>query len=819
MKRRPLAGVRVLSLEQAAALPFASRHLVDLGAEVIRVQAPGRMGSAAVDPSLFRGKRMLGLDLGRDGGPAAFLRLAEHCDIVAHNFTPRVMRKYGIDFEGVRAVNPRVIYCALSGFGATGPWADRPLFGPGAEAISGHNMLIGEADAQLPGRPGTVTYADYLCGTNLLLAILDAVHARRRGDAAAAGAMFIDISLYESAVAQLGGTLAGRQAGGTLPGRIGNADHGHADRGRAVHGVFACENTDHCIAIACNVVQARALRVFLGLPEDATTHEALARAIARHRADDLAHALQARGVPALTVADPADIARSRWLWSRGHLAAAAEPDALPVFGPLWGGGAQLPMARAEPVGAANEQLLADVAGYASGEIAALRSAGTIGEAAVRYGFGTAEAAGELHVGMLSRVDGAHEYARTTTDAMARARALPPAASATTEACGDVAFRSNVRPRLLELPGGVGSAWAARLLAGLGWDVVKAEPEGGDGLRRQRSRWGDAAGARHAYVNAGKRSVLLDPATLRELAAAADVVLGDLRPAPHRLIGVPADALRPRQVRACLSPFGVGGALPVLAELGQLPDLLLQAASGFLFLTGEHDQLPQQLPPDAAAMLAGAATAAAIVAASLAAMDDGRRHVLDLSEVEPLTAFAHAAVSRYQSTGAVLRREGRAKHALRMAPTRDGFVYCAPGAVQSIDMGAMAALLDDPVLSAPRFATATARMEHWDEYAARLCTRFATRDAAYWFEAASAMHLTFSLVQTMDDLARCPQLEARGLLQPMRWEGHELALPVLPFRTPKARTALAAPSAPADDTAQVLRDWLATVATSNPGDST
>jgi hypothetical protein len=102
------------------------------------------------------------------------LRVAANCDVVAHNFTPKVMRRYGIDYEGVRSVNADVIYVSLTGFGTTGPWGERPLFGPGAESVSGHNLLIGEPEAW-PGRPGTIVYADNTCGLNCAFAILAAL--------------------------------------------------------------------------------------------------------------------------------------------------------------------------------------------------------------------------------------------------------------------------------------------------------------------------------------------------------------------------------------------------------------------------------------------------------------------------------------------------------------------------------------------------------------------------------------------------------------------------------------------------------------------
>ncbi|MCA9848309.1 MAG: CoA transferase, partial [Dehalococcoidia bacterium] len=221
--RDALAGVRVLALEQAVALPFATRHLAQLGADVIRVQSYER--ARATDQSsieLVRSKRQVGLNLAAEGGPEAFLRLASACDVVAHNFTPRVVRKFGIDYEGVRNVNPSVIYVSLTGFGTTGPWGERPLFGPGAEAVGGHNLLIGDPDGW-PGRPGTGVYADDTCGMYTLFAILAALDERER----TGEGQHIDISLYETMAAQLGPVLA-EQAAGAMPRRSGNVDARYA---------------------------------------------------------------------------------------------------------------------------------------------------------------------------------------------------------------------------------------------------------------------------------------------------------------------------------------------------------------------------------------------------------------------------------------------------------------------------------------------------------------------------------------------------------------------------------------------------------------
>ena len=776
---QPLTGVRVLAMEQAAALPYTTRHLVDLGAEVIRVQAPDRSAGGALEPSLFRGKRMLGLNLAAADGPEVFRRLAAQCDIVAHNYTPRVMRKYGIDYDGIRAVNPGVIYCALTGFGSSGPWSDRPLFGPGAEAISGHNLLIGEATALTPGRPGTVTYADFVCGTNLLLAMLAAVRIaqEQRRTGRAAQAQLIDICLYETAVAQLGPVLAACGLGATLPQRMGNAD----DR-FAVHGVWAVRGDttrdERYVAIAATRAQLGTCLRVIGARDSAD----LARALTQRNGEAVVAALQTAGIAAAVVADAADIASSEQLWHRGYFgfgagvsvnASAAEPIApLPQPGPAWGGGAGLVIAPPVTVGADNESLLR-LAGFDAQEIVQLRQRGVVGEAAADYGFRPAlNQAREIERRFVVGVDAERDQRWQTA-----ARRASPAPVWRVVTAANAPPATAARGRVLELPGSVASAYAAKLLANLGWEVLKVESAEGDALRGEASRWGGGAGGAHLFVNDGKRIARTHGAALVALAADCDVVIGDLRPESLAQLAVAHADLQPRRVCASVSPFGSSG--PMAAA--QATDLTLQAASGFLFVTGECDESPQQLPPYAAELAAGVTSAAAIVAALCASEgNSGCRH-LDLAIVETLTAFTQAQHGRYVATGEIARREGAVKHALRMAPTADGFVYCAPGAVFTARMEGLVELLGEPRLADPRFVTAEGRMDHYAEYRQLMFAAFARRPAQEWFERAAALHLTFALVQTIAALFACPQLLARDFLVTRHVGDRRVRMPGAPFR--------------------------------------
>ncbi|HEY7270617.1 MAG TPA: CoA transferase [Dehalococcoidia bacterium] len=366
------------------------------------------------------------------------------------------------------------------------------------------------------------------------------------------------------------------------------------------------------------------------------------------------------------------------------------------------------------------------------------------------------------------------------------------------------------PRALDVSAGVGAAYTAKLLAEAGWDVLKVETAAGDPLRRQESRWGEGAAGAFAFVNYGKRSVVVaDRATLTALAVKADVVVGDFSPQGCEASPVtPSDyrQLEPKLAIVSVSAFGLTGPRAGWAS----SDLVAQAASGLLFLTGEWDQPPMQLPPYAAAMAGGLAAASATLAAARAARRDGAPRRVDVSMVEALAAHTYQSTSRYVYRGHVMRREQRVKQALRMVPASDRFVYCAPGAIATVDMKGVSKLIGVPELAEERFQTAQGRMENWDEYLRLFVPPFAARTAMEWFEEAEMLDLTFALVQTIDDLFACPQLEARNFFRevPGR-QGKPVRVPGAPFQVhrgpgPSLRPA---PSRPGEHTAEVLREWL------------
>lgn len=234
--KRALEGVKVLDLSRVLAGPWSTQILADFGADVIKIEKPGsgddtrgwgppflELPDGREDPreSAYylccnRNKRSVAVDLRMPEGAALILRLAAEADILVENFKLGGLARFGLDYESVRTINPRIVYCSITGFGQTGPYAARPGYDFVAQGMGGFMSITGEEGGG-PLRAG-VAIADLSTGMYATVSILAALrHAERTGEG-----QLIDIALLDTQMAMLANQASNWLVGGINPGRLGN---------------------------------------------------------------------------------------------------------------------------------------------------------------------------------------------------------------------------------------------------------------------------------------------------------------------------------------------------------------------------------------------------------------------------------------------------------------------------------------------------------------------------------------------------------------------------------------------------------------------
>ena len=332
----PLAGLKVVELARVLAGPWAGQTLSDLGCEVIKVESPTgddtrQWGppfvtrdedvSASYFHSTNRGKASVTIDFRTDAGVAQLKELLQDADILIENFKTGGLAKYGLDYDSLRADFPRLIYCSITGFGHTGPYAHRAGYDFIIQGMSGLMSITGEPDRQ-PQKSG-MAITDIFTGIYATTAILSAVHQRHE----TGKGQHIDMALLDCAVAIMGNQAMNYLTTGKAPGRMGNA---HPNL--TPYEVFACSD-GHLIIATGNDGQYQRLCRLLGLDEMAEAAkfarnadrvanrpEMIARLTGatalRSRADLLA-ACEAHNVPAGPINDLSDVMADPQVIARG----------------------------------------------------------------------------------------------------------------------------------------------------------------------------------------------------------------------------------------------------------------------------------------------------------------------------------------------------------------------------------------------------------------------------------------------------------------------------------------------------------------------
>ena len=259
---KPLQGLRVVDLTQAMAAPYCTMNLADLGADVIKVEPPGgeetrrgsasRHGESASFMALNRDKRGLVVDLKRPEGVEIVHRLVRTADVFVQNYRPGAAGRLGVSYEQLRALNPRLVYCSISGFGATGPYASRGGYDLVAQGMSGIISVTGDEDGAL-AKAG-IPLSDLAAGLFGAYGILCALeHREKTGEG-----QLVDTSLLEAAMALTVWESTEYWATGRTPGPLGSAHRLSAPYQalRAADGYFTVgANTDKLFAALCEVIE------------------------------------------------------------------------------------------------------------------------------------------------------------------------------------------------------------------------------------------------------------------------------------------------------------------------------------------------------------------------------------------------------------------------------------------------------------------------------------------------------------------------------------------------------------------------------------
>ena len=268
MAEGPLRDVRILDLTHVWAGPLATRVLADLGAQVLKVEAPMGRGPRSWPPGtpiggfiggepgdepfntnavfvkLQRNKKSLVLNLKHPNGRGLFLQLVAICDVVIENFSARAMERLDLGYAQLKEANPKIIHVAMPGYGLTGPYTGRVAFGPTVEPMSGLHFAMGYG----PDEPRATAMAmpDPSSACNATAAVLTALRRREKTGLG----MQVEMSLHESAVSYAGPWLLAEQLG-EKPERYANK---HPEI--APHGVYPCAGDDEWIAVACTTDKA-----------------------------------------------------------------------------------------------------------------------------------------------------------------------------------------------------------------------------------------------------------------------------------------------------------------------------------------------------------------------------------------------------------------------------------------------------------------------------------------------------------------------------------------------------------------------------------
>lgn len=402
----PLAGLKVLDLSRVLAGPWTTQILGDLGAEVFKIEQPGQgddtrrwgppfLDDGSKDAAYYlcanRNKQSVAINLADPRGAALIRQIAMDCDIVVENFRVGGLEKYGLDYQSLSKINPKLIYCSITGFGQDGPYKDRGGYDFLIQGMSGLMSITGRPDGEAGGGPMKVgiPISDLVTGLYSAISILAAVaHRDRTGEG-----QHIDMSLLDTQVSLLANQASNYLNGGMIPRRLGN-EHPNT----VPYQDFSCSDGDILVALG-NDRQFRSFCELIGrpdLPDDPrfidnghrspnrkALQDEMRPAIAKWKSDDLIAAMEAAKLPGGRVNEIPDILADEHIAARGVIKDMVRSDgtAVKVLG-YPGKFSKTPAdyRRAPPrSGEDTRDVLTDVLGLSEAQVSTLVEAGVIAE--------------------------------------------------------------------------------------------------------------------------------------------------------------------------------------------------------------------------------------------------------------------------------------------------------------------------------------------------------------------------------------------------------------------------------------------------------
>lgn len=408
MSAGPLSQIRVLDLTRVLAGPWTGQNLADLGAEVIKIERPGKgddsrafgppwlkdasgreTGESAYFACANRGKKSVTVDLAKPEGQRVVRELAAKCDVLLENYKFGDLARYGLGYEQLAERNPGLVYCSVTGFGHSGPYRDRPGYDFMVQGMGGMMSITGERD-DLPGggpQKAGMPIADIMTGMYATVAVCAALVHRAQGGKG----QHLDLALFDTQVAVLANQAANYLATGIPPGRLGNAHPNITPYGsyKTADGavIVACGNDNlfgkFCAAAGCQALASDPRFSTNGkrVENRAALDAILGPILAARTTREWVKLLEAAGVPNGPINNLEEVFREPQAVARGLRFELPHPVAGRVSlvrSPMRF--SETPVQHEVPpplLGEHTDQVLRTLLGYGDKEIAALRTAGAI----------------------------------------------------------------------------------------------------------------------------------------------------------------------------------------------------------------------------------------------------------------------------------------------------------------------------------------------------------------------------------------------------------------------------------------------------------